>query len=101
MMPKESTTQRFDQFSKEKNFSGALAWNDCGVFATDFDQIDRWGGTVCYTSTNLVFKKTMFAFGDMVVCIGSDIASSGTYDDDMITATNLFQNVVTGIGSRI
>lgn len=96
MMPKESTTQRFDQFSKEKNFSGALAWNDCGVFATDFDQIDRWGGTVCYTSTNLVFKKTMFAFDDMVVCIGSDIASSGTYDDDMITATNLFQNVVTG-----
>ncbi|MFR8836878.1 polysaccharide lyase family 8 super-sandwich domain-containing protein [Bacteroides nordii] len=95
MMPAQSTTQRFDQYSKEKNFSGALAMDSNGIFATDFSQIDKWGNTECYLPTNLEFKKSMFAFGDMIICMGSDITSSGMYSDDMITATNLFQNIVT------
>ena len=95
MMPAQSTTQRFDQYSKEKNFSGALAMDLNGIFATDFSQIDKWGNTECYLPTNLEFKKSMFAFGDMIICMGSDITSSGMYSDDMVTATNLFQNIVT------
>ena len=95
MMPGQSTNQRFDQYSKEKNFSGALSLNSNGIFATDFDQIDKWGNTECFTPTNLEFKKSMFAFGEIIICMGSDISSSGSYSDGMITATNLFQNIVT------
>ncbi len=101
MMPNKTTTDRFDQYTKTKNFSGALSFGDCGVFATDFDQIDTWGSQR-FTPTNLTFKKSMFAFGDMIISLGSDISSSGTYGSDMITATNLFQNVVIpGSGSFI
>ncbi len=95
MMPGGSTTQRFDQYGKEKNFSGALSFGSNGIFASDFDQIDKWGSVECYVPTNLEFKKSMFAFGDIIISMGSDITSSGTYSDDMITATNLFQNIVT------
>lgn len=94
MMPGKSTVQRFDQFGKDKNFSGALSMGSSGIFATDFTQKDSWGATQCYTPTNLEFKKSMFAFGGMIVCMGSDISSSGTYSDDMHTATNLFQNTI-------
>ncbi|WP_455498775.1 polysaccharide lyase family 8 super-sandwich domain-containing protein [Coprobacter sp.] len=95
MMPGGSTTQRFDQYSKGKNFSGAMSFGSHGIFASDFDQIDKWGKAECYLPTNLEFKKSMFAFGDMIICLGSNITSSGVYGDDMITATNLFQNIVT------
>ena len=95
MMPGGSTTQRFDQYSKEKNFSGALSFGSNGIFTSDFDQIDKWGNAECYVPTNLEFKKSMFAFGDIIICMGSDITSWGAYSDDMITATNLFQNIVT------
>lgn len=93
MMPNKTTTDRFDQFSKTKNFSGALSFGDCGVFATDFDQIDTWGSQK-FTPTNLTFKKSMFAFDNMIISLGSGISSSGTYDASMITATNLFQNII-------
>ncbi|MDR1809751.1 MAG: chondroitinase [Prevotella sp.] len=93
MMPNKNTSDRFDQYTKTKNFSGALAFGNCGIFATDFDQIDNWGSQR-FTPTNLVFKKSMFCFDNMIVSLGSDISSSGTYASDMITATNLFQNIV-------
>ncbi|MEI8085730.1 MAG: chondroitinase family polysaccharide lyase [Paludibacter sp.] len=93
MMPYKSVTGRFDQNTKTKNFSGALAFGDCGMFATDFDQIDTWSSSA-YTATNLVFKKSMFAFDNMIISLGSNISSSGTYSTGMITATNLFQNIV-------
>lgn len=92
MMPNKNTSQRFDQYTKTKNFSGALSWGDCGVFATDFDQIDTWGGQN-FTPTNLVFRKSMYAFDNMIISLGSGIGSSGSYDNSMITATNLFQSL--------
>lgn len=97
MMPKSSTTQRFDQYTATKDFAGALAWKDCGVFACDFDQIDTWGGE-CFTPTNLVFKKSVYAFDGMLISLGSNISSSGSYGDDRVTATNLFQEVGSGMG---
>lgn len=94
MMPNKTTTDRFDQFSKTKNFSGALSFGDCGVFATDFDQIETWGASQKFTPTNLTFKKSMYAFDNLIISLGSGISSSGTYDVSMITATNLFQNII-------
>jgi len=93
MMPNKTTTDRFDQYTKTKNFSGALAWGDCGIFATDFDQIDNWGSQK-FVPTNLVFKKSMMAFGDLIISLGSNISSGGTYSNSMTTATNLFQNLI-------
>jgi chondroitin-sulfate-ABC endolyase/exolyase len=93
MMPYKSVTGRFDQKTKTKNFSGGLSFGDCGIFVADFDQIDTWSSSA-YTATNLVFKKSMFAFDNMIISIGSGISSSGTYNSSMITATNLFQNII-------
>ncbi|MDD4199084.1 MAG: chondroitinase family polysaccharide lyase [Paludibacter sp.] len=101
MMPNKNVTDRFDQYTKTKNFSGALSWNNCGIFATDFDQIDIWGSQR-FTPTNLVFKKSMFAFDGIIISLGSNISSSGTYSTSMITATNLFQNITSsGSGAMI
>jgi len=93
MMPNGTTTDRFDQYTKTKNFSGALSFGDCGMFATDFDQIDTWSSQK-FTPTNLVFKKSMYAFDNLIISLGSGISSSGTFDASMITATNLFQNII-------
>lgn len=90
MMPYKSVTGRFDQKTKTKNFAGALSFGDCGMFACDFDQLDTWSSSA-YTATNLVYKKSMFAFDNMIFSLGSSIGSSGTYSTSMITATNLFQ----------
>jgi hypothetical protein len=96
MMPNRNTTDRFDQFTKTKNFSGALSFGDCGIFATDFDQIDTWASQR-FTPTNLVFKKSMYAFDNLIISLGSDISSSGSYSDNMLTATNLFQNIISSV----
>jgi hypothetical protein len=94
MMPLQSVIGRFDQYTLTKNFAGALSWGDCGIFAADFDQIDTWWVNNAYTPTNLVFKKSMFAFENVIISLGSNIAASGNYSSSMITATNLFQNIV-------
>ena len=99
MMPRGTVTDRFDQYTKSTNFAGALSAGDCGVFASNFDQIDTWGSSR-FTPTNLVFKKSMFAFDNVIISLGSDIASSGSYSADMITATNLFQNVISGTQTK-
>lgn len=100
MMPNKNTTDRFDQYTKTKNFSGALSWDDCGIFATDFDQGDNWGSQR-FTPTNLVFKKSMYAFDNMIISLGSNIGSSGTYSTSMITATNLFQNLISPLSGPV
>lgn len=92
MMPGKNVSQRFDQYAKTKDFAGALAWGDCGVFASDFDQDDKWGNQQ-FTPTNLEFKKSVYAFDGLLISMGSNISSSGSYSNDMITATNLFQEV--------
>lgn len=91
LMPNRNTTARFDQFTKTKDYAGALAWDDFGIFTSDFDQEDTWG-SLRFTPTNLEFKKTVFVFDGMLISLGSDIKSSGSYNDNMITATNLFQS---------
>lgn len=93
MMPYKSVSGRFDQRTKTKNYTGALSFIDCGMFSTDFDQIDTWSASA-FTATNLVFKKTMFAFDNMIISMGSNISSSGTYSAGMPTTTNLFQNLI-------
>lgn len=93
MMPYRSASGRFDQYTASKNFSGSLSFGDCGIFATDFDQIDSWGDPA-FTPTNLVFKKSMFAIDGYIFCLGSNISSSGSYDSGMNTTTNLFQSVI-------
>lgn len=100
MMPNKNTTDRFDQYTKTKNFAGALAWNDCGIFASDFDQIDKWGGQR-FTPTNLEFKKSVYSFDGMLISLGTNIKSSGSYGADMITATNLFQEVDGGLSGEL
>ena len=92
MMPNGNTTDRFDQYSKTTNFSGALAWGNCGMFGAEFDQIDTWGSQR-FTPTNLQFKKSVYAFDGMLISLGSNISATGEYGDDMITATNLFQGI--------
>ncbi|GAB1415071.1 chondroitinase family polysaccharide lyase [Paludibacter sp.] len=98
MMPNKTTSDRFDQYTKTKNFSGALAWGNYGIFATDFDQIDTWGSQK-FVPTNLVFKKSMFAFNNLIISMGTNISSSGSYDASMLTATNLFQNLVSSVST--
>lgn len=93
MMPAKNTTSRFAQYTVSKNFAGALAWDKIGLFAADFDQSDTWGSKR-FTSTNLTYKKSVLAVDGLLISIGSDINTSGTYADDMKTATNLFQSVI-------
>ena len=93
MMPKSNTTQRFDQYSNGTNFAGALAADSIGVFAANLSQTDSWGSQ-CFTPTNLKAHKSVFIFGDFMVALGSDINSSGAYSDDRLTATNLFQSLI-------
>lgn len=100
MMPNRNITDRFDQYTKTKNFAGALSWGDCGIFAADFDQGDAWGSQR-FVPTNLEFKKSYFAFDDIIIALGSNIASSGTYSNDMITATNLFQNLTSSLSGQL
>ncbi len=100
MMPNKNTTDRFDQFTRTSDFAGALSWGDFGLFAADFDQIEIWGSQR-FTPTNLVFKKTVLAIDQMLIDIGSNISSSGSYDNSMITATNLFQNIIHTTGQSM
>lgn len=93
MMPGQNDADRFDQKSSTTNFAGALAWQDCGLFAAAFDQDDRWGKPR-YEPTNLRFCKSVFAIDGMLFSMGTGISAQGDYPDGWITATNLFQSIV-------
>ncbi len=67
-----------------KSFAGALSAGNDGIFAMDFVQDD--GGR--YTSNNLTFRKSVFAFDSILVCLGSKINGTGGN-----VATNLFQSI--------
>lgn len=90
MMPNGNDADRFDQWSASTNFSGALAWENYGMFAAAFDQGDHWGGRR-FMPTNLTFCKSVFAFDGILVSMGTGISSQGDYANDRITATNIFQ----------
>lgn len=100
MMPNKNDADRFDQKSATTNFAGALSWKDCGIFAAAFDQDDRWGSRR-FEPTNLSFCKSVFAIGGMLFSLGTDISSKGTYPDAWITATNLFQSIISKDCNRL
>ena len=100
MMPRQNTTQRFDQFTLTKNFTGALSMGNCGVFATDFDQIDTWS-TTCFNATGLTFKKSVFAFDGKLISLGSNISSTSSPVNTSVTATNLFQSYKPAAGPTV
>ena len=93
MMPYKNDKDRFDQKARKSNFAGAVSMKDYGLFATAFDQDDRWGSQR-FTPTNLTFCKSVLAIDGMLFSIGNGISAKGDYADNMITATNLFQSVV-------
>ena len=93
MMPNKNAKDRFDQYALTTNFSGALSWGDCGVFAAVFDQGDSWGKER-FEPTNLTFCKSVFAFDGVLVALGTGISAQGNYANDRMTATNLFQSVL-------
>lgn len=90
MMPGKNEKDRFDQKSLTTNFSGALSWGNCGMFAAAFNQGDNWGSPR-FEPTNLSFCKSVFAFDGMLVSLGSYISAIGNYSEDRLTATHLFQ----------
>ena len=95
LLPNGNDTDRFDQYALTTNFSGALSWGDCGMFAAAFDQGDSWGNRR-YTPTNLTFCKSVFAFDGILVSLGTGISAIGDYPDTWQTATNLFQHIGKG-----
>lgn len=93
MTPNGNDADRFDQKSVTTDFAGALAWKDGGLFAAAFDQGDHWGSRR-FDPTNLRFCKSVFAIGGMLFSVGTGISAKGTYPDEWITATNLFQTII-------
>ena len=93
MMPNKNEKDRFDQYAVNSNFSGALSWGDCGIWASAFDQGDCWGNPQRFEATNLHFCKSVFAIDGMLFGLGTGISAKGNYPDEWITATNLFQSV--------
>lgn len=69
MMPYKNDKDRFDQKARTSNFAGAVSMKDYGLFATAFDQDDRWGSQR-FTPTNLTFCKSVLAIDGMLFSIG-------------------------------
>lgn len=100
MMPAGNDSARFDQYAKTTNFSGGLAGKEGGIFAAVFDQGDSWGNKR-FEETNLAFRKSVFAIDGMLLSLGTGISAKGNYPDEWITATNLFQNIVSDENSPL
>lgn len=94
MMPYKNDKDRFDQKAKTTNFAGAVSMKEYGLYAAAFDQGDHWGSQR-FVPTNLTFCKSVLAIDGMLFSVGNGISAKGDYSDDMITATNLFQTIVT------
>ncbi len=78
--PTNSTRDEY----QAKSFVGALSAGHDGIFAMDFVQ----DAGSRYTTNNLTFRKSVFAFDSILVCLGSKINGSGGN-----VATNLFQSI--------
>ena len=100
MMPYKNDKDRFDQKAKTTNFAGAVSMKKYGLFAAAFDQGDHWGSQR-FVPTNLTFCKSVLAIDGMLFSIGNGISAKGDYSDDMTTATNLFQTIVTKKYSKL
>ena len=76
-----------------KSFAGAMPMGRDGIFGMDFTQ-DTIAAN--YTTNNLHFHKSVFAFDTLLVCLGTSInASTGSSR----VATNLFQNLADSASS--
>lgn len=100
MMPYKNDKDRFDQKAKTTNFAGAVSMKKYGLYAAAFDQGDNWGSQR-FVPTNLTFCKSVLAIDGMLFSIGNGISAKGDYSDDMTTATNLFQTIVTKKYSKL
>ncbi|TCO85604.1 uncharacterized protein DUF1349 [Chthoniobacter flavus] len=71
------------------NFSGALAFHDgqSGLYAANFQESNDDANS----NTTLMWRKSWFAFGSEIVCLGSNIADNDTADP---TVTTLFQGAL-------
>lgn len=67
-------------------FAGSLADGNTGVFGINFTQ--NAGNK--YTTSNLKFRKSVFTFDSVMVCLGSTISASNATDQ---VITTLFQGV--------
>jgi hypothetical protein len=70
------------------SFAGALSLGKDGILGFDFMQ-DTISAN--YTTSNLAFHKSVFAFDTILVCLGSGIKTSNSLGN---VATNLFQGTV-------
>ncbi|PTQ93958.1 putative secreted protein (Por secretion system target) [Mucilaginibacter yixingensis] len=85
---KPSSTSNVYQV-QANNFAGALSLGaKHGIFAIDF--VENANGN--FTPDNLKFKKSVFTFDSLMVCLGSSISSTNSSN---ITSTNLFQAIDT------
>ncbi len=101
----QGENERIDEYPK-KGFAGALAFKNkntgalnkthgtVGMFAMDFQEKEGLGfGTVYGPNTHnatFMFKKSTFAFDDMIVCLGSNINNDDAANP---TVTTLFQRL--------
>ncbi len=98
-------TERIDEY-QQKEFAGSLAFKNrdfpalnrtsgtIGMFAMDFQQREGMGWGKIYGPKNhnatFTFKKSVFMFDDMIVCLGSNINND---DEAHPTVTTLFQRL--------
>lgn len=75
-------------------FAGALANGSNGVFGMNFVQN---AGTK-YNTSNLKFRKSVFTFDSVMVCLGSTISATNTTDP---VITTLFQSVNASLNPSI
>ncbi len=75
---------------QELDFSGALSLGKNGIFGTDFSQ--KVEKTPRYPTNNLKFKKSVFAFDNLLICLGSDVSVG---NDKGSVVSNLFQAIST------
>lgn len=90
LRPSQATATEF----QTGTFAGGLSLGDNGVFGMDFSQNAQSN----YTTSNLKFKKSVFAFDDFLVCLGSNISTSNSLGN---VATNLFQAITTNSNPAI
>ncbi|WP_017257330.1 polysaccharide lyase family 8 super-sandwich domain-containing protein [Pedobacter arcticus] len=83
----QAQQSRADEY-QVNDFAGALSLGKNGIFGIDFQQRN----TNYYTTSNLKFKKSVFAFDNILICLGSDISVSNNQGS---VVSNLFQTVST------
>jgi chondroitin-sulfate-ABC endolyase/exolyase len=83
----QAAQSRADEY-QVNDFAGALSLGKNGIFGIDFLQRN----TTYYTTSNLKFKKSVFAFDNLLICLGSDISVTNNQGS---VVSNLFQTVNT------